>query len=244
MKRFIILQMMIMLALPVSLFSQTPDTVVGVETSNVDQKILDAVRLELPAAIRHRVEELFLIPRELFLPDNTLARFSRTGYLPVVKGYTLPDPEFIARIINLWYPLQDKRILVIGPYGGYTAAVLSLFFPDITLVDPVAGNDELYAAVLTSLGISGIAIMTMNELLQEKFLSERVEAKGYSHILVHGSLSTLHEDLISLLTESYGELIFPISDDPGIQLLLRLIQTGGSTRLELLGDSFLGPYHP
>jgi protein-L-isoaspartate(D-aspartate) O-methyltransferase len=65
------------------------------------------------------------VPRELFVPAESLARAYADGALPIASGQTISQPYIVAHMIELLELRPGMRVLEVGTGSGYGAAVLA-----------------------------------------------------------------------------------------------------------------------
>jgi protein-L-isoaspartate(D-aspartate) O-methyltransferase len=65
------------------------------------------------------------IPRELFVPVESLAHAYLDGALPIASGQTISQPHMVAHMTELLELRPGMRVLEVGTGSGYGAAVLA-----------------------------------------------------------------------------------------------------------------------
>ena len=65
------------------------------------------------------------LPRELFVPEGSLAQAYRDGALPIAFGQTISQPYMVAHMTELLELRPGMRVLEVGTGSGYGAAVLA-----------------------------------------------------------------------------------------------------------------------
>jgi protein-L-isoaspartate(D-aspartate) O-methyltransferase len=98
------------------------------------------------------------VPREEFVPPDSLAASYADGPLPIGYGQTISQPYIVAFMTEQLRPKASDRVLEIGTGSGYQAAILAELVKEvytIEIIEPLAKNAE---AMLQRLGYKNVHI--------------------------------------------------------------------------------------
>ncbi len=188
---------------------------IGAE-GGVDARVLDAVRL---------------IPREEFLPPYLRALAYEDSSLPLGGGGLLPSPSDLVRIAEAFAFTASDKLLIYGLDTGYAAALFSRLAARVWDIELVAAKRLSDERVFSSVGIRNVAYAVGSD--PGAFAS----AGPFDKILVHGAVEEIPPGLLAQLKPG-GELIAPLLDASGFQMLVMVQGAGASLSVRSVGKCF------
>ena len=75
------------------------------------------------------------IPRELFIPFNSIDNAYQNTPLPIGNGQTISQPSLVCMMIDLLEINENSNILEIGTGNGYNASIMSLLGKHVVTMD-------------------------------------------------------------------------------------------------------------
>jgi len=98
------------------------------------------------------------VPRELFVPEETLWRAYDDAALPIGCGQTISQPYMVALICELLVLEGGERVLDVGAGSGYQAAVLAELAAEVVTIERVPELAERARAALASAGYERVDV--------------------------------------------------------------------------------------
>jgi protein-L-isoaspartate(D-aspartate) O-methyltransferase len=174
----------------------------------IDSRVLEAMRK---------------VPRQVFVPDQSLSSAYEDHPLPIACNQTISQPYIVAFMSELCMLKGHERVLEIGTGSGYQTAVLSLLCKEVYTIEriPFLGKTaqerlESYRNIIFKLddGYEGWE-----------------DYAPFDVILLTASPPEIPQKLLDQLSDN-GRLIAPEGDD--IQKLVRMTPSGKSFTKEII----------
>ena len=182
-----------------------------------DERVLDALRR---------------IPRERFLPDETLSAAYDDRALSVGLGQTISQPYIVAYMTEMLEVDHRHRVLEIGTGTGYQTVILAMLAAQVYTVERF---EELSLAAqrrVADLGLKNVLFRVGDGSLGWP------EAAPYDRIMVTAAAERMPGALVDQLGEG-GVMIIPVGEDSA-QTLVRVERSGGKiAERPLLGVRFV-----
>ena len=182
-----------------------------------DERVLDALRR---------------IPRERFLPDETLSAAYDDRALSVGLGQTISQPYIVAYMTEMLEVDHRHRVLEIGTGTGYQTVILAMLAAQVYTVERF---EELSLAAqrrVADLGLKNVLFRVGDGSLGWP------EAAPYDRIMVTAAAERMPGALVDQLGEG-GVMIIPVGEDSA-QTLVRVERCGGKiAERPLLGVRFV-----
>src|ERR1035437_470395 len=99
------------------------------------------------------------VPRELFVPAETLSRGYLDGALQIAAGQTISQPYMVAQMTELLELRPGMRVLEVGTGSGYGAAVLAGLGTSVISVERHPELAEAARSHLASLGWGDVRVV-------------------------------------------------------------------------------------
>jgi len=99
------------------------------------------------------------VPRELFVPAETLSRAYLDGALQIAAGQTISQPYMVAQMTELLELRPGMRVLEVGTGSGYGAAVLAGLGASVISVERHPELAEAARSHLASLGWGDVRVV-------------------------------------------------------------------------------------
>jgi protein-L-isoaspartate(D-aspartate) O-methyltransferase len=168
-----------------------------------DQRVLDAMRI---------------IPRHLFVPDDSQYLAYADAPLPIGKRQTISQPYIVALMTELLELKGYETVLEIGTGSGYQAAILSHLARKVYSLERIEELANSASEVLSSLNISNVEVHVGDG-------TQGLPEHGpYQAIIVTAAAPRVPEPLKDQL-EDGGRLVLPVGGQMG-QVLERWIRKG------------------
>lgn len=168
-----------------------------------DQRVLDAMRI---------------IPRHLFVPDDSQYLAYADAPLPIGKRQTISQPYIVALMTELLELKGYETVLEIGTGSGYQAAILSYLARKVYSLERIEELANSASEVLSSLNISNVEVHVGDG-------TQGLPEHGpYQAIIVTAAAPRVPEPLKDQL-EDGGRLVLPVGGQMG-QVLERWIRKG------------------
>ncbi|HUN82469.1 MAG TPA: protein-L-isoaspartate(D-aspartate) O-methyltransferase, partial [Phycisphaerae bacterium] len=182
-----------------------------------DERVLDALRR---------------IPRERFLPDETLSAAYDDRALSVGLGQTISQPYIVAYMTEMLEVDHRHRVLEIGTGTGYQTVILAMLAAQVYTVERF---EELSLAAqrrVADLGLKNVLFRVGDGSLGWP------EAAPYDRIMVTAAAERMPGALVDQIGEG-GVMIIPVGEDSA-QTLVRVERSGGKiAERPLLGVRFV-----
>ncbi len=172
------------------------------------------------------LETLKRIPRELFVPLNSLSCAYDDRPLPIGLNQTISQPYIVALMTQALELTGSEKVLEIGTGSGYQAAVLSTLARTVISTERLPELAHNAESALRKLNCSNVTIH-----LAEDTLGWRQDAP-YDAIAVTAGAPRIPRGLIEQLTIG-GRMVIPVGDYR-VQELYKVIRTADSYVTEFL----------
>src|SRR5450759_1437341 len=93
------------------------------------------------------------VPRELFVPAESVARAYLDGALPIASGQSISQPHMVAHMTELLDVRPGMRVLEVGTGSGYGAAVLAALGARVISMERLPELAEAARSRLAGLGL-------------------------------------------------------------------------------------------
>lgn len=153
------------------------------------------------------------VPRELFLPEGLRGSAYVDEDLPLGKDRYMLEPLSAARLIAYADISESSRVMVIGVYNGYVAALAAKIAHHVVATDTDTTALESAKVNLEKLSLSNVNLQTVKSLADGYALSA-----PYDAIIIAGAVEFIPESLASQLS-IHGRLtaIRNVASRPGMQ---------------------------
>ena len=177
-----------------------------------------------------------LIPRHIFIPEDSKRFSSEDTALKIGHNQTTSQPSLIAILIAMMLSELSVRsrdtVLEIGSGSGYVCAILSNLCSEVIGVERIP---ELLAESRTKIAKLGITNISLN--LAEKRIGLR-QKKPFDAIIVSAALPRIPFDLLDQLSP-LGRLVCPVGDLNEQSIILLQKHTARYTVKSLVGCKFV-----
>lgn len=174
-------------------------------------------------------------PREFFVPHRYVDLANRDIALPIACGQTMPEPFFVARMMEGLELEPGMRVLEIGAGSGYATAILARLAHEVLAVERFQSLAIAAKARLARLAVRNAAVVWEDGLGLSPHLGR------FDRILVHARADGHEERLMALLAP--GGFLVAAHGDP--QRLAQLHPAAsGPWRGAALGPARLAPLLP
>lgn len=171
-------------------------------------------------------------PREHFVPHRYVDLANRDIALPIACGQTMPEPFFVARMMEALQLQPSMTALEIGSGSGYATAILARLVRDVIGVERYQSLAIAAKARLQKLEIANAAVLWADGL------DLPADLGPFDRILVHAAIDGHEADMRALLAP--GGLLVAGFGAP--QRLTRWRKDGaGQFSATPLGSSRLSP---
>lgn len=159
-----------------------------------------------------------VIPREAFVPEALAPIAYMDGELCVGPEAGMVAPRTLARLIQLAGVEPGEKILVLGTWPGYAAAVLAHMGGNVTVLSPDAAASEKGKAAFAAAGLTGVQVVTGS------LVAGHAAGKPYDLIFIEGRVPQVSEALLAQLSD-FGRVV-GVEPDEGVDRAVRLERTG------------------
>lgn len=195
------------------------------EREQLRRGLLDELRREITD--QRVLEALAHVPREFFVPPDSLESAYANQPLPIGSGQTISQPLIVALMTQALNVQPTSRVLELGTGSGYQTAVLAELARGVVTVERLPELLQLAQRRLRALGYSNITFRVSGPILGCP------ELAPYDAILVAAAAPRVPEALTQQLAPG-GRLVIPVGTAYEQELLL-LTQTPDGLRREALG---------
>lgn len=165
------------------------------------------------------------VPRDRFLPADSVAYAFENGPVPIGYGQTISQPYIVALMTDLLGTKPDDIVLEIGTGSCYQAAVLSLLVKQVYTVEIIPELGESAALRLRQLGYGNVEIRVGDGYYGWP------EHAPYDGIIVTAAAPYIPQPLIAQLKPG-GRLVIPIGQ-PYCHQELMLVEKDGQGDIEI-----------
>jgi protein-L-isoaspartate(D-aspartate) O-methyltransferase len=162
---------------------------------------------------------MLALPRERFLPGHLAGVAYSDEDLTIGSGQLMLAPRVLAKLVQLAEVEESNRVLVIGGYCGYAAAVVSRLAAHVVALCPDEKSLDAAEAALRSLEISNVSVA------KGSLASGWPDKAPYDVILIEGGVEAVPEALEAQIAE--GGRLVAVSVDPGIGCAFQLQKCNG-----------------
>ncbi|UDL95384.1 protein-L-isoaspartate(D-aspartate) O-methyltransferase [Lichenihabitans sp. PAMC28606] len=141
------------------------------------------------------------VPRAIFVPHRYADLAGRDIALPIGCGQTMPEPSFVASVLEALSCTPQCRVLEVGAGTGYTTAILSRLVRDVVAMERFQDLAIEACARLDRLGITNATIDW------EDGLDPHQKLGSFDRIVVHAGLDEAPLSLLGRLAPG-GTLIY------------------------------------
>jgi protein-L-isoaspartate(D-aspartate) O-methyltransferase len=161
------------------------------------------------------------VPRELFVPEQLIARAYDDTPLPIGYGQTISAPHMVAIMCDILDLQSGMKVLEVGGGSGYHAAVMAEMIGPEGQVFSVERIPELVILAKKNLKKAGISNVTMVQGDGSAGLSDHAP---YDRISVAATAPSVPQPLKEQLGTG-GKLVIPVGS--GYQELLLVTRKNG-----------------
>jgi len=166
------------------------------------------------------LEAMRRVPRELFVPEASLALAYADRALPIGSGQTISQPYMVAAMTEALLLEGGERVLEIGTGSGYQAAILAELASEVITVERHSELAEAARATLALLGYRRVEVLVGDGTLG---LADRAP---FDRIVVTAGAPRVPEALRRQLSDQGGRLVIPVGS-PAQQWLTIVVCEGG-----------------
>jgi protein-L-isoaspartate(D-aspartate) O-methyltransferase len=180
------------------------------------------------------MDALEQVPRDAFVPPETLAYAFDNGPLPIGEGQTISQPYMVALMTDLLEPRPTQTILEIGTGSGYQSAILAQLVKQVYSLEIIPSLAAQAAELLARLGYNNIEIRTGDGHLGWP------EHAPYDGIIITAAATRIPQALIDQLKPG-GRMVIPIGQPclPQELFLINKAPTGKLHARRVLGVAFV-----
>lgn len=165
------------------------------------------------------LQAMAAIPRDMFVPDESIADAYADEALPIGAGQTISQPYMVAQMTELLAVEPGDRVLEIGTGSGYQAAVLAWLGANVTTVER---HKSLIADAQHHLNEMGLADRV--QILLDDGSLGHAEGAPYDGIIVTAAAPVIPNELREQLADG-GRLVIPVG--PRDRQILMLVTRHG-----------------
>ncbi|AKO52150.1 protein-L-isoaspartate O-methyltransferase [Marinobacter psychrophilus] len=157
------------------------------------------------------------VPRHIFLDEALAHRAYEDTALPIGHNQTLSQPYIVARMTELLYGHQPKKVLELGTGSGYQTAVLCNLFAEVFSVERIKSLQDRARERLRDL-------KCRNAVLRHADGGMGWPERGpYDGIIVTAAPTEVPTELLQQLADN-GVLISPVGAER--QILVQIVRRG------------------
>jgi protein-L-isoaspartate(D-aspartate) O-methyltransferase len=142
------------------------------------------------------------VPRSTFVPHRYADLAGRDLALPIGCGQTMPEPSFVAAVLEALGCTIESRVLEVGAGSGYTTALLARLSREVFAVERFHDLTLEARARLDALGIGNATVDWQDGLALGHDSGE------FDRIIVHAALDKAPLGLLGRMKPG-GNLIYP-----------------------------------
>jgi protein-L-isoaspartate(D-aspartate) O-methyltransferase len=179
------------------------------------------------------LEAFRTVPRERFVPAETVDFAYDDTPLPIGEGQTISQPHMVAVMVAAAQLSAEDRVLEVGTGSGYAAAVLSRVSGRVWTIERLAALADQASRRLADLGYDNVHVITGDGSLGWP------AAAPYDAIVVAAAARSVPPALLAQLGDG-GRLLIPVARFFGVQELIRIRRDGDRfTEAALAAVSFV-----
>jgi protein-L-isoaspartate(D-aspartate) O-methyltransferase len=170
------------------------------------------------------------VPREMFAPHRFADLALRDIALPIACGQIMPEPMFVARVMEALAVEPNNRVLEIGAGSGYTTAILARLATEVVSIEYFEPLAIESAQRLARLRIANAAVHNGDG-------SKMAGDFGlFDRIVIHGLVDGMPPTIAGALAEG-GVIVLGRADGDGRGHLAKIMDAPGRGFVE----TTLGP---
>ncbi|MEL4318916.1 protein-L-isoaspartate(D-aspartate) O-methyltransferase [Leifsonia sp. YIM 134122] len=175
------------------------------------------------------------VPRELFVPQELIARAHDDTPLPIGAEQTISQPYIVARMLEAAELGPTARVLDVGTGSGYAAAVTAELAMHVVSIERIPELADAAARRLRSLGYAGITVLVGDGTLGAP------EHAPFDAIIAAAAGPDIPPAWVAQLAP-HGRIVLPIEAASGHQeLIVASVGDGGSLIRRSLGAVLFVP---
>ena len=169
------------------------------------------------------------VPREQFVPPESLNQAYGDHPLPIGHGQTISQPYIVALMTEALEPTPEDIVLEVGTGSGYQAAILGELVKKVYSLERFAELAQDARSLLNQLGYRNVVVIN-----QESFKVEADEVDAFDKIIVTAAANQVPQELVAQLKEG-GKMVIPVGGMMGQELLVITKSAGESHTEKSLG---------
>ena len=173
-------------------------------------RLLNSLRYELGDV--DVIKAMERIPRETFVPEESIDLAYENVALPIGQDQTISQPYIIVLMVTALGLHRTHRVLEVGTGSGYQAAILSQLAQEVITVERIRMLAKTASCRLRSLGYHNV-----ETYLTENQLGWPLRAP-YDAIIVSCGAPMIPSQLVDQLVEG-GKLVVPVGSRNSQELL-------------------------
>ena len=150
------------------------------------------------------LEAMRRVPRDAFVPQESLGAAYADRALAIGSGQTISQPYIVAVMSEALRLTGTERVLDVGTGSGYQAAVLSLLAREVITIERRPELADSARATLASLGYRNVAVIAGDGTLGSPAHAP------FDGILVAAGAPRIPEALKAQLSPAGGRLVIPV----------------------------------
>jgi len=158
------------------------------------------------------------VPRDLFVPQDSLAAAYEDRPLPIGHGQTISQPYMVATMTEALKLVGNERVLEIGTGSGYQTAILAELAHEVVSIERIGLLAEEASLRLAKLGFDNVRVQTADGSLGWP------EYAPYGGIIVTAGAPRAPQALLDQLA-SGARLVIPVGDRQ-TQILMTHLRIG------------------
>lgn len=180
------------------------------------------------------LEALRRVPRERFVPEDSVEAAYEDHPLPIGHDQTISQPYIVAYMTEALALKRTDRVLEIGTGSGYQTAVLAEIVESVYSIERVGALARRAAEVLAELGYLNVHVRHGDGALGWP------DAAPFDGILVAAAAEAIPEALLEQLGTG-GRLILPLGRPGENQELILVVKdrSGSLTRRKVMDVHFV-----
>ena len=215
----------------------------GVKGMKDQQSMLKDIEMEIRLTRRYIGKDSFddrvmaamrEVPRQEFVPQESLRYAYENGPLPIGSGQTISQPYIVALMSDLLNTGPNDKILEIGTGSGYQAAILSRLVKQVYSVEIITGLASKARMRLEKLGYNNISVRSGDGY------NGWQEYAPYDGIIVTAAAPFVPQSLMEQLREA-AHLVIPIGQPYSYQelMVMKKMPEDGIETHKIIGVSFV-----
>jgi protein-L-isoaspartate(D-aspartate) O-methyltransferase len=187
--------------------------------------LIDRLKQEVPDA--RVIQAMEHVPREAFVPEESLDLAYEDIPLPIGEGQTVSQPFIVALMLRALELRRSDTVLELGTGSGYQAALIAEIAGHVITLERIPSLADAARARLKSMGYTNVEVVGA-----AKELGWRTKAP-YDAIIVAAGAPKLPRELMDQL-DSGGRLVIPVGSRNS-QELMKVTRTGDTFSVHSMG---------